>query len=158
MQNIYILTLLNHKMRLYVAGQWSKRNEISAAIEKLEAIGHTITHNWTKAQHFRDKMDEAIADVNGVLAAEAVIVFMDDVNYPYRGSWTEIGVALGQKIPIYMITTAEFQKNQKNVFFHHPGISKKWHLSEVIGHIGTPNYEFDPATHIDILKKHGFYD
>lgn len=144
-------------MKLYVAGKFGDKEKIAAAIKKLEALGHTITHNWTLDHKFRGKNEEAQADASGVMKAEALVVFMDDINYPYRGSWTEIGIALGSGIPIYMVTTSEFQIGQKNVFFHHPSIKKMWTFPEVIGYIGTPKFEFDPKTHIELLKSHDIF-
>ena len=42
-------------------------------------------------------------DVQGVLNADTILVFMTDPKYPYRGTCTEIGVAMGSNKRIIII-------------------------------------------------------
>lgn len=101
-----------------------KQTKLQKAIELLEQCGHTITHNWTKKHNFESRAEEARADVNGVKNADALIVFMNDPNYAYRGTWTEVGIALGSAKSkwIYFVTDENFKKECKNVFFHDANI------------------------------------
>lgn len=67
----------------------------------------------------------AILDINGVKECDILIVWMDDKEYPYRGTWTEIGAALALDLPIYLITNNVVPNelsSWKNTFFHHSNI------------------------------------
>jgi nucleoside 2-deoxyribosyltransferase len=114
-------------MKLYVAGKWSDREKINEIIETFEARGHTITHNWTQFEGSTSrpemKSQFAIMDINGVRDADAYIGIMNDPVYPYRGSMTEMGAALGLCKPVYVVAPAD-SNLEATCFFHHPLIHK----------------------------------
>jgi nucleoside 2-deoxyribosyltransferase len=114
-------------MKLYVAGKWADRDKINEIIENLEANGHTITHNWTKFEgsNSRPEMKSqfAVMDIDGVRNADAYVGIMTDAVYPYRGSMTEMGAALGLGKPVYVVAPTTSQL-EATCFFHHPLIRK----------------------------------
>lgn len=126
----------NHK-DIYVAGKWFDKDRIGKKIEILEKMGYNITHNWTKVEVGTTRCsdnypeitpeidrDYADRDIKGVTDASLLVVDMCDEKYPYRGTWTEIGVALGQRAvgqekEIWIISP---NKRSTNIFFYSSGI------------------------------------
>ena len=116
-------------MKLYLAGKWADRNgSMGQKRDSLRAAGHEITHDWmTFEVPTRDHVHRgimAVKDMEGVRAADAVVVVMDDGDYSYRGTFTELGGALMAKKPICMVAPEgdDFGFKQ-NVFWHHPAVS-----------------------------------
>ena len=86
-------------MKIYIAGKWHNKEQIRGYMDELESIGHEITHDWTSYESdpnnsFQDMADH---DIEGVMKADALIAIMDDDKYPYRGTFTELGVAFATK-------------------------------------------------------------
>lgn len=113
-------------MKLYIAGKFGARKIINNYIKEAELFGHIITHNWTKFETDNDNSDKkvlaSVKDVNGVIDCECLICIMDDPNYAYSGTFTELGVglALNKKIIIVNFDTKSFCVT--NIFYHHPNI------------------------------------
>lgn len=125
-------------MKLYVAGKWGDREEIDRLMDQLETRGHQITHRWTRfeqhdqgSQTLVDNLPysvdhlshAAVFDIRGVQEAEMVLVFMTDPKYAYRGSFTEIGCALGLNKQVFVVCPDENAYCRTNCFFHHPNIT-----------------------------------
>jgi nucleoside 2-deoxyribosyltransferase len=112
------------QLKLYVAGRFADKEEIGKKIKQLENKGYAITHDWTKteipdnAQHIQTLVNDdnkhtgysfpymrecATRDINGVVNADVLVVYMEHPNYEYRGTWTEIGCAIGLKKQIYIV-------------------------------------------------------
>ena len=108
-------------MRIYVASKWARRELTRDIMAELVKLGHTIAYDWT--QHKESKSsekeyaDEAAADVAGIRSADLFIADMDDPAYPYRGTFFEMGVAVGANIPV-VIVTPYVAFDPKNVAFH----------------------------------------
>lgn len=135
-------------MKVYVAGKWSDSKNVATVISELEKMGIEITFNWPK---FKDKLSEeeksvgeyenisdervkrakkcvkslgrdADLDIQGVLDSNLVIAVMNDPHYAYRGTFTEIGAALGSKKEIYIINENDESDAMTNCFYWHPSI------------------------------------
>src|SRR5690242_7454502 len=108
-------------MRIYVAGKWADKALIRSRMTQLEALGHTITYDWTTHKENKTQQTEyateAAADYVGVTQAQLFIAFMDDPNYAYNGTFTEMGIALGRKTPV-VIVTPHLVFNPKAVAFY----------------------------------------
>lgn len=138
-------------MKIYLAGKWSEKHVAREKMNDLEKLGHTITHDWTSYESDPDNslQDMADHDVNGVMSADAYIGTFDDPKYAYRGTFTELGVALTTKrlrpsFKIYAVCPKLFTYNNgkddnkddgtdkpyysTNCFFHASGIEyvKSW--------------------------------
>jgi hypothetical protein len=108
-------------MKLYVATSFLNAPMAEKVMEQLRAAGCVITYDWTpyaKAECLTlvpgDLEAIALAEVNGVSAAEALVFLA-----PGRlGAHTELGVALGLGIPVVLVGTAE--QRGECVFHHHP--------------------------------------
>jgi len=105
------------RMRLYVSGAWAHRHAVRRLVAKLEAAGHTITYDWTRAGVPgvpQPRTDAAItgiklrriaaASLAGIQAADAFVALMDHPTYPYRGTLSELGVAFGAGVPVFILT------------------------------------------------------
>lgn len=121
------------RLTFYMGGKWANRIEIHMLIEQLEDLGARVTHDWTRTKADdppteEQQHDAAEKDVNGVRDADVVILLMTDKTYAYRGTCTELGVALGcckEHIWIVGPSTADAARN---VFWHHPRVRhfEKW--------------------------------
>lgn len=103
-------------MKLYVAGKWSSKKEINQKIQELESMGHEITHNWTANND--NKRLSSVLDIDGVKNADCIVAIMDDPEYPYRGTFCEIGCALGLGKHVYIYNPS--LKTKEVCFAHHP--------------------------------------
>jgi hypothetical protein len=59
--------------------------------------------------------------------AEVLVVIMSLLKYDYKGTFTEIGIAIGRNIPIVMISP--FQKPSdatcaRNIYFHYQSFTR----------------------------------
>jgi hypothetical protein len=97
-------------IKVYVAGASSERHTRAIpVIAKLRAAGVQITHDWTDdpgfgvdpSQYTRKMAREsARLDQKAVEAADCVLLLAP--NKPSTGAWVELGIALGQRIPVWV--------------------------------------------------------
>jgi nucleoside 2-deoxyribosyltransferase len=128
-------------MKIYVAGKWSHKDFITEQMKLLQEMGYQITHNWTKNESITRSPEElskfAELDVNGVLHADVVLVYMTDKDYPYRGTFTEIGVALGSNKQILIVCPDKDSYCRTNCFFYHPHIKHFDTVGMEMGYLNT---------------------
>ncbi len=110
-------------MRIYVAGKFGEKAAVRKVMKILTDAGHTITHDWTLEEKLppdvvgRTAMltQYAVDDTQGVLDADCYVgVFVKDL--PYKGSYAELGVAVGAGKPVILIG----QYANKCILSHHP--------------------------------------
>ena len=94
---------------IYVATKWEVREKAAELMAELKRRGHTITYDWTK--HEQESEAQAVIDLQGVMAADALVVIADQP-YEFRGTYTEMGVAAARNIPILLIGTGA----DRNIF------------------------------------------
>lgn len=111
------------KIRIYLDGKYADSSEHDKKMVQLGAMGHEITHNWTKNEELflNDKASISIANINGVKNADILIIIMDDENYAYRGTFVELGVALACNKKVFVLCP-HFEKLENNVFLNHPNV------------------------------------
>lgn len=122
-------------MSFYLAGKWSDKENIIRKINQLTDLGLKCSHNWTQNESkTRDDTDLghfAQLDINGVKNSDYYIAYMNDSEYQYRGTYTELGCALGLNKKTFIVY--EYPLNQKdgsrsnanrNCFFYHPDIQR----------------------------------
>lgn len=110
-------------MKIYVAGKWEEKERVREIMSQLIEAGHTITHDWCAAESCGDNeerwKEHALNDKQGVLTAEAFVgVFEKDLRY--SGALTEMGMAAGMGIPIYIVGSA----CDNNVFLRLPEVRR----------------------------------
>ncbi len=72
-------------------------------MDRLRAAGHEIAFDWTISTQFSTA--QAHHDREGVMAADALVVIAE-LDYPFRGTYVELGMALARGIPIYLLGEA----------------------------------------------------
>jgi nucleoside 2-deoxyribosyltransferase len=134
-------------MKLYVAGGWKYREEIAQYAKRLEDHGHYVVSTWAgREQGIRTPQafeQHALADIDEVSNADVLVAVMTDPEYAYRGTFSEIGCALGLNKDIIIVcpntgkqisdTKWEFDYHcQTNVFYWHPAIFHTKNLVETL--------------------------
>jgi len=120
--------------KIFVAGCWEKRKEIGIIIKRFEEIVD-ITHDWTVHEDESLFTNEsylkcqAILDADGLDRADYLVVIMDKENYPYMGTWTEIGMAISNGIGILLYNPVKACMN--NVYIRHPLVKNFDSLNEI---------------------------
>ena len=113
-------------MSIYVAGKWDDKENIIQRQLQFQSLGYKITHDWTKNECVTRNPEElgkfAMLDINGVLEADYLVAVMTDTKYAYRGTFTEIGCALGTNKKIYIYCPDKNSHCRTNCFFYHPNI------------------------------------
>ena len=109
---------MKYKPRFYLGGKYEERGEIKKIALELVKLGCEWTCDWTK--HTGTSLSKyAEEDINGVLDADFVIIKKDKVQY-YKGTWVEIGAALANSMPVYVVGVAE----PDEIFLYHPLVRK----------------------------------
>ena len=113
-------------LNVYVAGKWSAKRSMRVYMNDIQTYGHHIVHDWTRVETqssptTQKLQKDAIADINGVKKSDVLIAVFTDETYSYRGTFTEIGCALGQNKPVIIFCPYPQYTNSMNVCFaHHP--------------------------------------
>lgn len=113
-------------MKIYLCGKWADACSLREKMNELKWYGHTITHDWTFNNSNFPKQSSKL-DIDGVRNADIVIAIMDDPEYAYRGTFTEIGCALGQRKNVLIVCPPLTDETKDywcktNCFFYHPQI------------------------------------
>lgn len=108
-------------MKVYVAG--AATHGLSREFQGLvgflrDVLGHEITHEWWLSEE--KTAEQALRDLQGVQEADAVIAVFTHDDYPYRGTWVEVGYALALGKPVYIVGTA----GDQCIFVHHPNVRR----------------------------------
>ena len=115
-------------MKIYLAANWNRREEMGKIKDRVEEMGHTITARWID-QKFDTDVANAWADMKDLLDAEALFLF-NDVGGEYDGSggkYVELGIALSCGMPIVCIG-----KQEKNIFLAIPTIQHVSNLKQAL--------------------------
>jgi nucleoside 2-deoxyribosyltransferase len=152
-QSLVNLLSVGNIMKVYVAGKCGTAVEVGRVRELQDAVvaaGGVITHDWTRQEGITPTPTGltgeraaylarcAKLDIDGVLAADAVVALIDDEHYAYRGTFTEIGAALGSRRRVVIVASSPPERlaAAQNCFFHHPDIVRVATTSEALGALG----------------------
>lgn len=119
-----------YPLRVYVAGQYSKRFALNLRVKEMEAsMGVIVTHNWMTYEEghtCEQKASYAFEDIRGVQTADVVIAVMDDAEYAFRGTFGEMCAALALGRPVFVVTPPHDGEwyCETNVFYWHPAIRR----------------------------------
>jgi nucleoside 2-deoxyribosyltransferase len=127
----------NTTPKVWVSGAWIHREEMGVKIDQIRQMGYEITHDWTRVEKTpnptpKEQGSYAKFDIDGVKKSDVAVAVMDDPDYAYRGTCTEIGCALGVGKPLHIVWPYSLNSCEKyvqtNVFFWHPDIThhKSW--------------------------------
>ncbi len=108
-------------MKIYVGGKLGEEGSVQELMDYLRGLGHEITFDWTKTPHlkpFEENLEASIKcamdEVRGVKDAELMILLYSDKG---TGMFVELGVALGNSIPVLAVVKAPPVKTS---FLYHP--------------------------------------
>lgn len=87
-------------MKFYVASKFENTARVREVIQELTQMGYYNTYDWTYSDG-RNK-NQAYLDLNGVLAADFLVGIFEE-EYHYKGALVEMGVAIAQGIPIFIL-------------------------------------------------------
>jgi len=100
-------------MKLYIAGSSQDLPRVKELMTRFQDAGYTLTHDWTT--YFdevpKDYTHFARLDLVGIQAAE-YIIFLYERDLPYRGTHTELGLAISWRKPCLIL--GEYA--HKNIF------------------------------------------
>jgi nucleoside 2-deoxyribosyltransferase len=137
----------NSQISVYVAGGWKFRHDVKEVMNRLKAEGFLVVSGWIERENGINTPEalqsDAEADIREVLSSDVVLAVMEDESYAYRGTFTEIGCALGVGKPVVIFcpgTTTKIDEDtleyshycQSNVFFHHGNCRQATTLEEGI--------------------------
>ncbi len=139
-------------MKVYVAGKFADKAKLRKYMDELEKLGHSITYDWTsyKGKPTEDDLfggseqdenmeESAVFDIQGVIDCDVLVCIFEDPKYEYRGTFTELGCALGLGKKIITMCPEPTASCRENCFFHHPSIIKVNYWSDVIDTFGMIN-------------------
>jgi hypothetical protein len=112
---------VNHgekQLKVYIAGKLTDYN-IPFIIKIIKESGIHITHDWTKCIG-DEKSKAAKQDIQGVIECDILVALMIDPDYEYRGTFLEIGIAIGSNKKILIISSGG--KCENLCFFHYEKI------------------------------------
>jgi nucleoside 2-deoxyribosyltransferase len=120
-------------LKIYVAGKWGDRENISKYIQDIQKHGFEISYDWTKNEIQECRTHEEMSffaekDMNGVKTSDVVVLLITDKEYAYRGTFTEMGGALALNKTIFIVDPFENAVCHSNIFYWHPLIYhvKSW--------------------------------
>jgi nucleoside 2-deoxyribosyltransferase len=132
-------------LRVYVAGCFFHKERFQDIATALRLLGCTVVSGWmdrgrpdpTQRQAFADK------DLEELASADMLVAVMDEKEYDYRGTFTEIGFALGQGKSVIIVCPTRLVPSdmwdedldhycQNNVFFSSTGIAGIEHVKTVV--------------------------
>lgn len=107
-------------MKVFIAASYAAIKDAREVAVQLEMRGHEVTSSWLNEpfDHFEEdwqKMACATIDFHDVERSDAFVV-LTEVPSSSGGFHTEIGMALGMRIPVYVLGP------RNNIYLHIPGV------------------------------------
>ena len=115
-------------MKIYIAGRYSRRDELKRRARMLEAMGIEVTSRWLNEKEPLDGdmghkpaewyRETAIADLEDIDRADGILLFSEDpkVGVPRGGRQVEFGYAIGTNKALHVIGPWE------NIFHYLPAV------------------------------------
>ncbi|MHA1170206.1 MAG: hypothetical protein ACTSRU_20455 [Candidatus Hodarchaeales archaeon] len=106
-------------MKFYIAGKFEEKEEIRKRMDIIESFGHKITHDWTHEKKDYDSKRSAKLAVKGVLDCDFLVIIAEK-ELQYRGTYTELGLAIGSGKIVFIIGNSL----DENIFVNHHLVNK----------------------------------
>ncbi len=133
-------------MKIFVSGRIDDLGTVRDVQNKLIAVGHTLTHDWTKTDTMlggrNDKLKNktesakrARLDIDGVIESDVYILCSSNKTVG-KGMYVELGAALAlnainNKPEIYIIGPM----NHLTVFYLHPAVKYRKTIGDIINEL-----------------------
>jgi nucleoside 2-deoxyribosyltransferase len=126
-------------MNVYVAGAYCDKPTVQQVQAALTALGCRVTHDWT-SRDATTALEDALADEGGVNRAEIVVIVFSVAEHAYRGTFTEMGMALalGKMVVALRLVDGDYKHNP---FLHLPQVRTVHSLDELVALINAMPYE-----------------
>ena len=118
-------------MKVYVATKWEERDYAQAVMQRLIALGHTISYDWTVVEQI--SQTQADLDMAGVVSADALL-FLAEKDLSYKGALAELGAALATKKRVILLGHGA----DNCIFTHHSGVERVATLKDAIVALNKP--------------------
>lgn len=132
----------NHnKTSIYVAGSWVDRENLKEIMNQFRSYDFDITSDWPDYEQKHSEPFECSLisglDFQNIKRADVVVAVMTDPEYPYRGTNTEIGYAIGsgKKVIIVCDGTIQKKENDDRYIFSHACMSNVFFWDKSIQHV-----------------------
>ena len=104
--------------RFYIATGFENKTQHNHMRDALVELGHTITHDWTAEEDGEEPEWEEIAndEMLGAASADFGVMILPGV----RGTHTELGIALANDIPVFLLSLQSFKDDVP--FYHLPKV------------------------------------
>lgn len=124
-------------VKYYIATKLENHSQHKEARKILDALGHTITHDWTHRgavymQGLERIREVAKVETDGVLSADFIVVLWPGG----MGTHVEMGIAIGAHKPIIFVSDNEAHHEATTetcAFYHHPLVRRIKNLSQLVG-------------------------
>lgn len=127
-------------MNVYVAGAYCDKPAVQQVQDRLRGdLKCRITHDWTTTSN-GVALDDALLDERGVQQADAVVLVFSVAQHAYRGTFTEMGMALGLKKLVFALCLVDGDY-QHNPFLQLPQVTRVATLDELVPLINNIPYE-----------------
>jgi hypothetical protein len=121
--------------KVFLASGWKQREFARKCMDTLvTTLGVNITRDWTK-ETMSPLQNRALGALAAVKEAQVLVAVMTLNDYEYKGTFTEIGIALGANIPVIIVSP--FRKYEdaicaRNVYFHMPTFARFTTLADLV--------------------------
>ncbi|QKF94363.1 nucleoside 2-deoxyribosyltransferase [Fadolivirus algeromassiliense] len=119
-------------IKVFVSGKFAEKPLIRSKMDELEKLGYKITHDWTSYEKTPSNKDEsklaAIFDIEGIQKCDIHVVVISDKDYPYRGTFCEMGCSMGLNKRILLWNPFDDAACMTVPFYNHPCVThfKTW--------------------------------
>lgn len=114
-------------VKVFVSGKFAEKSLIKSKMIELGNLGYFITHDWTIYEEIpinnNDRQLIATFDIEGIRKCDVQIVIISDPEYPYRGTFCEMGCSMALNKRILMFNPLEDASCTKLPFYYHSCIS-----------------------------------
>lgn len=114
-------------VKVFVSGKYAEKPLIKSKMIELENLGYFITHDWTTHPESPISNNEhqllATFDIEGIRKCDVQIVIISDADYPYRGTFCEMGCAMGLNKRIFIFNPLEDALCTNVPFYYHGCVS-----------------------------------
>ena len=126
--------------RVYLAGRYSRREELRTHAAELELAGHTVTSRWLVGHDELDDALCAIVDYSDISRAQVLVSFGEAPRTRTRGGrHVEFGIALAKGLYVFHVGPRE------HVFHHLAEVAwfEYWspRVIAYVGSVGIPAQE-----------------
>lgn len=130
-----------NKTSIYVAGSWVERNQLKEIMNQFRSSDFDITSDWPdyEQKHCEPYECSLISglDFQNIKRADVVVAVMTDPEYPYRGTNTEIGYAIGSGKKVIIVCDGKIEKSEDSdrYIFSHACMSNVFFWDKTIQHV-----------------------